>query len=96
MKLTLKIKLLPNKEQSVSLLNTIREFNTACNSISETIFEQKIYNQFKVHNLVYHNIKHGRIKMSFVCHNPALIPYLKGEADLLHHKGKFCLYQTDI
>ena len=51
MKLTLKIKLLPNEEQSVSLLNTIREFNTVCNSISETIFEQKIYNQFKVYNL---------------------------------------------
>ena len=51
MKLTLKIKLLPNEEQSVSLLNTIREFNAVCNSISETIFEQKIYNQFKVYNL---------------------------------------------
>jgi len=151
MKLTLKIKLLPNEKQSVSLLNTIREFNTVCNSISETIFEQKIYNQFKVHNIVYHNIKQsfkissqlivraiskavdsykagkkgikrtfkplgsitydsrvlsykndtasistidGRLKMPFVCHNPALIPYIKGEADLLHHKGKFYLYQT--
>lgn len=36
----------------------------------------------------------GRQKMPFVCHNPAYIPYIKGEADLVYKNGKFYLFQT--
>ncbi|MBX7262330.1 MAG: transposase [Chitinophagales bacterium] len=36
----------------------------------------------------------GRQKIKFVCHNPAYIPYIKGEADLVYKKGKFYLFQT--
>jgi IS605 OrfB family transposase len=57
MKLTLKIKLLPNKEQEKGLLNTIKEANTACNEISKTAFAKKFYNQFKLHKEVYYPIK---------------------------------------
>ena len=36
----------------------------------------------------------GRQKIKFVCHNPAYLPYIKGEADLVYKKGKFYLFQT--
>ena len=36
----------------------------------------------------------GRQKIDFVCHNPAYLPYIKGEADLVYKKGKFYLFQT--
>ena len=36
----------------------------------------------------------GRLKISFVCHNPKYLPYIKGEADLVTKKGKFYLFQT--
>lgn len=36
----------------------------------------------------------GRQKIKFVCHNPAYLPYIKGEADLVYKKGKFYLSQT--
>jgi len=36
----------------------------------------------------------GRLKVPFVCHNPKYLPYIKGEADLVHKKGKFYLFQT--
>ena len=150
MKLTLKIKLLPSKEQADLLLQTIKEANAVCNTISEIAWEKKVFNQFKIHNEVYHTLKGssnlsaqvlvrcisrvadaykldrkvkrtfkplgsitydsrilsykgdkvsiwsvgGRLKMPFVCHNPNYLPYIKGEADLLYHKGKFYLFQT--
>lgn len=57
MKLTLKIKLLPNTEQSKFLLDTIKEANTACNEISEPAFKKKLYNTYKLHKEVYYRIK---------------------------------------
>ena len=36
----------------------------------------------------------GRLKIPFKCHNPKLIPFIKGEAYLLCRKGKFFLFQT--
>jgi IS605 OrfB family transposase len=56
-KLTLKIKLLPTDEQAKGLLQTIKEANTVCNSISETAWQLKIFNQFKLHKEVYHKFK---------------------------------------
>lgn len=57
MKLTLKIKLLPSKEQADLLLKTIKEANAVCNTISEIAWEKKVFNQFKIHNEVYHTLK---------------------------------------
>lgn len=63
MKLTLKIKLLPTDEQAKSLLQTIKEANKACNLISDIAWEQKAFQQFKLHNASYHTIK-GATKLS--------------------------------
>jgi len=57
MKLTLQIKLLPDEYQAKSLLKTIKECNKACNEISEVAWQNKIFNQYKVHHLVYYQIK---------------------------------------
>jgi IS605 OrfB family transposase len=57
MKLTLQIKLLPDKHQSELLLKTIKEANTACNAISEIAFTKRMYNQFRLHKEVYYLIK---------------------------------------
>jgi len=151
MKLMLKIKLLPTDEQTNLLLETMKEANTVCNAISEVAWQEKIFNNFKLHHKVYHSYKDtfnlssqmlirqiakvadaykldkktkrtfrplgsiaydsrimtykpdnivslwcigGRQKIKFVCHNPAYLPYIKGEADLVYKKGKFYLFQT--
>lgn len=151
MKLTLKIKLLPTDEQAELLLDTMKEANTVCNAISDVAWQEKIFNNFKLHHEVYHAYKAtfklssqmlvrsvakvadaykldkktkrifrplgsiaydarimtykpnnivslwcigGRQKINFVCHNPAYLPYIKGEADLVYKKGKFYLFQT--
>lgn len=57
MKLTLKIKLLPNDEQHKLLIQTIKEANLACNKISDIAFENKYFQQFKLHKFSYHIIK---------------------------------------
>lgn len=150
MKLTLQIKLLPDDTQTDSLLNTLKEANSACNYISEVVWNDKIFNQYRLHGLVYGNVRNtfnlsaqmtvrciakvinsyklgrkkkrsfkplggiaydnrilsykpdvvsiwtvdGRQKIPFVCHNKKLIPYIKGEADLVTKKGKWYLFQT--
>lgn len=63
MKLTLKIKLLPDKEQFNALHDTLREANAACNEISKAAFEKRLFNQFKLHRELYYEIK-GRFKLS--------------------------------
>lgn len=55
--LTLKIKLNPTEEQKALLLETIKEVNKTCNTISDVAWENKVFNQFKIHKLVYHDIK---------------------------------------
>ena len=150
MKLTLKMKLLPSKEQAKLLLETLKQCNKACNYISGIAWENNIFNQFKIHHIAYRLVKDtfnlsaqvvirciskvadaykldrkkkrifnliggitydtrilsykestvsiwtvtGRERMPFVCHNPKYLPYIKGEADLVHKKDKFYLFQT--
>lgn len=60
MKLTLKIKLLPSEEQAKFLIDTIKETNSACDSISKVAWDNKVFNQFKIHKLCYHDIKSSR------------------------------------
>jgi IS605 OrfB family transposase len=57
MKLTLKIKLLPDATQKVLLADTLKEANAACNAISDVAFNKRLYNQFKLHKECYHPIK---------------------------------------
>lgn len=149
-KLMLKIKLLPDTKQANSLSKTIKEFNTACNEVSNIAWDNKTFNTYKLHRLVYYKIKSsfkltaqlviraiakvsdsykldkkvkrefrlngaitydrrilsyktntislstvdGRLTISFVCHRPDWLPYIKGEADLICRKGKYFLLQT--
>jgi len=57
MKLTLKIKLLPTDEQANLLLDTMKEANTVCNAISDVAWQEKIFNNFKLHHKIYHPYK---------------------------------------
>ena len=57
MKLTLQIKLLTDDVQDKALLETIKISNSACNSISEIAWKEKTFNQYKLHNKVYHPVK---------------------------------------
>lgn len=66
MKLTLKIKLLPTAEQSDLLLETIRETNVVCNTISEVAWSKRVFNNFKLHHEVYHTYK-ATFKLSSQC-----------------------------
>jgi len=66
MKLTLKIKLLPNNEQSDLLLETIKEANAVCNAISDVAWAKRIFNNFKLHHEVYHPYK-SAFKLSSQC-----------------------------
>lgn len=55
--MTLQIKLLPTEEQEQSLLNTLKTSNSACNKISDVAWGKNEFNQFRLHHLVYHQIK---------------------------------------
>jgi putative transposase len=66
MKLTLKIKLLPNEEQADLLLETIKGTNAVCNAISEVAWSKRIFNNFKLHHEVYHHYK-ATFKLSSQC-----------------------------
>jgi len=57
MKLTLKIKLLPTDEQANLLLDTMKEANIVCNAISDVAWQEKIFNNFKLHHRTYHAYK---------------------------------------
>lgn len=59
MKLTLKIKLLPTEEQAKFLLQTIKEANSACNTISDIAWSRKVFQQFKLHHITYYEIKNS-------------------------------------
>ena len=56
-KLTLKIKLLPDKEKEKALLKTIEQFNSACNYISGQAFKERKFNQVKLHHVVYYKVR---------------------------------------
>lgn len=57
MKLTLKIKLLPDTTQFKALKNTLIEANTVCDYISDVAFKKKIFNQYKLHKETYYIVK---------------------------------------
>jgi len=57
MKLTLQIKLLPSNEQAGCLIETLKECNRACNEISKIAWDNKVFNQFRLHHFTYHTVK---------------------------------------
>ena len=57
MKLTANIKLQCSKEQHQILLQTLETCNKACNYISQICFDKKVFGQFKVHKLIYKEIR---------------------------------------
>lgn len=57
MKLTIKAKLLTTPEQHQSLKKTMIVFNSACNYISQRVFETKTFNQVKLHHLIYYDAR---------------------------------------
>ena len=59
MKLTAKIKLLPNEEEKQALLDTLKTANAACNKISSYAWENKDFRQFNIHKGTYYSIKNS-------------------------------------
>jgi putative transposase len=57
MKLRSQVKLLPTREQSEVLKDTLRVSNMAANEISEIAWEHRSFGQYKLHSLAYHPIK---------------------------------------
>ncbi len=57
MKLIAQIKLQPNKEQAQALKQTIMMANTACNTISQIAWDNKIFGQYAIHQLCYQEIR---------------------------------------
>ncbi|QRF75817.1 putative transposase [Thermoplasmatales archaeon] len=54
---TLQIKLLPDDNQKVILTDTFRQFNDACNFVSEIAWNRKIFNKVLLQKIVYHDIR---------------------------------------
>ena len=57
MRVTVQVKLLPSKEQSEALKDTLHASNAAANEISEIAWEHCSFGQYKLHKLAYHRIK---------------------------------------
>ena len=150
MKLTINLKLMPNKEQAGALLATLERANAACNYAAAVAWNERVFGQFKLHRLIYYELKsrfelsaqmavralakvadaykpdhktrrtfrpHGAISyderilnfksgdavsiwtlsgrqvVAFVCgdYQRRLLPYRKGEVDLLYVRGLFYL-----
>lgn len=54
---TVRVKLLPTQDQKSALLATMKEVNTACDSISEFAFRNKVFNRFELHKQVYKSVR---------------------------------------
>jgi len=57
MKLIAKVKLQPTPEQHQALLETLERANAACDQISEVAWTNHVFSQFKIHHLVYRDIR---------------------------------------
>jgi len=57
MKLIAQVKLQPNTEQATALKDTIQRANAACNYISDVAWKSKTFNQFRLHRLVYREVR---------------------------------------
>lgn len=57
MKLTARVKLLPNPEQAAALLETLERANEACNYISGEAWNSQTFRQFPLHKLTYYVVR---------------------------------------
>jgi IS605 OrfB family transposase len=57
MKLTAKVKLLPNVEQAARLKQTLERANAACNAISDYAWEHETFGQYTLHKALYYTIR---------------------------------------
>lgn len=57
MKVTVNIKLLPEKSQYIILKETLEQTNEVCNYLSEIGWKAKVLRQYDLHKLAYHNTK---------------------------------------
>jgi len=57
MKLIAQLKLQPNEEQHELLKRTLETANAACNYASEVAWKQKVFGQFALHKLCYHDVR---------------------------------------
>jgi IS605 OrfB family transposase len=57
MLLTVKMKLLPNAQQTESLHKTFETFKAACNYVSEYAFREKCFSAFKMHYALYRDVR---------------------------------------
>ena len=66
---TLQIKLLPDDDQKQAIIDTFTRFNEACNFVSRTALEKKLYNKVFLQRIVYryiHNSWSFHQLMSFI------------------------------
>ena len=58
---TIRVKLLPTQDQKKILLATMKAVNSACTSISEFAFQNKVFNRFELQKQMYRSIRseHG-------------------------------------
>lgn len=54
---TIRVKLLPTQDQKKILLDTMKVVNTACNSISEFAFQNKVFNRFELQKQLYQSVR---------------------------------------
>lgn len=59
MKLIAQIQLKPTHAQAAALTETVVRANDACNYISLRAWDEQTFNQYALHNLVYHEVKCG-------------------------------------
>jgi predicted transposase len=57
MKLSVKINLNPSSEQHILLLETMKLFNKACNTISQTAFHNQTFGKWPIQKLIYHDLR---------------------------------------
>jgi putative transposase len=57
MKLVANIKLRPDPEQFTALKETLENANAVCNWISEQAWERKVFQQFRLHQLIYKSVR---------------------------------------
>jgi putative transposase len=57
MKLIAQVKLKTTPDQFTTLKKTLEQANAACNSISQAAWDSMTFNQYRLHNLVYHDTR---------------------------------------
>src|SRR5690242_10231114 len=57
MQLTTRIKLHTTPEQFQALTLTMRQFNAACNHVSQYAFSERVFGKYDLHHVLYHALK---------------------------------------